>query len=102
METAQPGQTIPAFDDNRQTEFETRFTNALNEGGMLQLVSLGHRSGLFNHMADGEAVTCSELARRSQYNERYVREWLGGLTVSRVLEHDAETMTYRLPAEHAS
>ncbi|MCG8383750.1 MAG: class I SAM-dependent methyltransferase, partial [Gammaproteobacteria bacterium] len=68
----------------------------------LQLVSLGHRSGLFDHMADGEAVTCSQLARRSQYNERYVREWLGGLTVSRVLEHDAETMTYRLPAEHAS
>ena len=102
METAQPGQTIPAFDDNRQTEFETRFTNALNEGGMLQLVSLGHRSGLFNHMADGEAVTCSELARRSQYNERYVREWLGGLTVSGIVEHDADNMTYRLPLEHAS
>lgn len=50
---------------------------------MLQLVSLGHRTGLFNHMADGEPVSCSELARRSKMNERYVREWLGGLAVWR-------------------
>lgn len=102
METAQLTPSIPAFDDNRQAEFETRFIRALNESGMLQLVSLGHRSGLFNHLAAGEAVTCSELARRSRLNERYVREWLGGLTVSGVVEHDADTMSYRLPAEHAS
>lgn len=102
METAQLSQTIPVFDDKRQAEFENRFLHALNESGMLQLVSLGHRSGLFNHLADGEAVTCSELAERSQLNERYVREWLGGLTVSGIVEHDADNMTYRLPSEYAS
>jgi 2-polyprenyl-3-methyl-5-hydroxy-6-metoxy-1,4-benzoquinol methylase len=53
-------------------------------------------------MADGEPVTSSELSRRSKLNERYVHEWLGGLTVSGIVEHDADTMTYRLPPEHAS
>ncbi len=90
------------FNENSQAEFENRFIRALNESGMLQLASLGHRTGLFNHMADGEAVSCSELSRRSKLNERYVREWLGGLTVSGIVQHDVDTMTYRLPAEHAS
>ncbi len=102
MATAQLTSPPQAFDDNRQAQFENRFIRALNEGGMLQLVSLGHRTGLFNHMADGDPVTCSELTRRSKLNERYVREWLGGLTVSGIVEHDANSMTYRLPLEHAS
>ena len=102
MATAQLKSPTQAFDDNRQAEFENRFIQALNEGGMLQLVSLGHRTGLFNHMADGEPVTSKELARLSRLNERYVREWLGGLTVSGIVDHDSNTMTYRLPPEHAS
>ncbi|MCW8903850.1 class I SAM-dependent methyltransferase [Sedimenticola sp.] len=102
MTTAQLNTPNQTFDDTRQAVFENRFMQALNAGGMLQLVSLGHRTGLFNHMADGEPVTCSELARRSRLNERYVREWLGGLTVSGILDHEAEVMTYRLPPEHAS
>ena len=102
MTTAELNPSRPAFDDSRQAAFEGRFFQALNEGGMLQLVSLGHRTGLFNHMADGKPMTCSELTRRSKLNERYVREWLGGLTVSGIVDHDANTMTYRLPPEHAS
>ena len=102
MSTAQLTSPPRALDDNRQAEFESRFIRALNEGGMLQLASLGHRTGLFNHMADGEPVTSNELSRRSNLKERYVREWLGGLTVSGIVEHDVDTMTYRLPPEHAS
>lgn len=56
METAPLSPSIPAFDNHRQAEFENRFIQALNESGMLQLVSLGHRYGLFDHMADGEAA----------------------------------------------
>lgn len=102
MTSVQPSAPIQTFEDARQAAFENRFIQALNEGGMLQLISLGHRTGLLKHMADGQPVTSSELARRSQLNERYVREWLGGLTVSSIVDHDAVTMTYRLPREHAS
>lgn len=102
MTSVQLSSSTQTFDDTRQAVFENRFIQALNEGGMLQMVSLGHRTGLFNHMADGEPVTCSELTRRSQLNERYVREWLGGMTVSGIVDHDPESLTYQLPLEHAS
>lgn len=102
MTNVEMNASTQSFDDNRQAAFENRFIQALNEGGMLQLVSLGHRTGLFNHMAGGDSMTCGELARRSELNERYVREWLGGMTAAGVVDHDADAMTYRLPPEHAS
>lgn len=91
-----------AFDASRAADFEARFVTALNEGAMLQLISLAHRSGLLTHLADGEPVTSSELAAKAKLNERYVREWLGGATVAALVEHDPQTMTYRLPPEHAA
>ncbi|EWH00204.1 class I SAM-dependent methyltransferase [Halomonas sp. BC04] len=91
-----------AFDATRAADFEARFVTALNEGAMLQLTSLAHRSGLLTHLADGEPVTSHELAAKAKLNERYVREWLGGATVAALVEHDPQTLTYRLPPEHAT
>lgn len=82
--------------------FEERFVNALNEGAMLQLISLGHRSGLIDALSEGEPVTSHELADKAGLNERYVREWLGGLSVAGVLQHDPDAMTYYLPQAYAA
>lgn len=90
------------FNPQRAADFEERFVTALNEGGMLLLASLGHRSGLLNLMADGEPVTSAELAQRGQLTERYVREWLGGMCAAGLVEHDPDDMTYCLPAEHGA
>ncbi|PMR76492.1 class I SAM-dependent methyltransferase [Billgrantia endophytica] len=97
-------QTQPstAFDAFRAADFEARFVRALNEGALLQLISLAHRCGLLGHLADGEPVTSSELAAKARLDERYVREWLGGATVAALVEHDPQAMTYRLPPEHAA
>lgn len=101
--TAQAQTAAPAaFDASRAADFESRFVRALNEGAMLQLISLAHRSGLLGQLADGEPVTSSELAAKTKLNERYVREWLGGATVASLVEHDPHTMTYRLPPEYAT
>ena len=49
-------------------------------GGMVSLlVDLGYRTGLFDAVAEG-AATSRELADRAGLQERYVREWLGGMT----------------------
>ena len=60
------------------------------------------RTGLFDAMAGRPPATSADLAAAAGLSERYVREWLGAMTASRVVTHDAETMTYRLPADHAA
>lgn len=83
--------------------FEERFVAALNEAGMLLMVSIGHRTGLLDALSDGEGLGIAELAERAgKLNERYVREWLGAMVASRVVELDSSTQRYRLPAAHAA
>lgn len=100
--TTSAEQTKAGFDDNRLARFEERLVNALNDGGMLLMMSIGHRLGLFQVLGNGRAVTSEELAARTGLNERYLREWLGALVAARLLEMDPAAHRYWLPAEHAA
>jgi SAM-dependent methyltransferase len=66
------------------------------------LTSVGHRTALFDALAELDGATSDELAAAAGLNERYVREWLGGMTTGRVVELDPDTGRYSLPAEHAA
>jgi SAM-dependent methyltransferase len=73
----------------------------LYTGGLLAyMIDLGHRTGLLDAAAGG-AGTSEVLAARAGLHERYVREWLGAMVTGGIVEYDAATATYRLPAEHA-
>ncbi len=89
------------FDTAKADAFSSRFLAALNDGALCLMASIGHRSGLFDAMRGQPFATPEEIARRAGLNERYVREWLGAMTTSRVVEIDAATGRYRLPDEHA-
>jgi SAM-dependent methyltransferase len=89
-------------DATRVEAFARKMIDVLNGGATTLMISVGHRTGLFDAMADGTRTTSAELATKAGLQERYVREWLGAMTVARVIEHDAETGTYLLPAEHAA
>jgi SAM-dependent methyltransferase len=72
------------------------------QGAMLTLMlDLGHRTGLFEAAAHGPA-TSEELADRAGLTERYVREWLGAVTLGGIFTYDPATRTYTLPPEHAA
>ena len=86
-------QTVEAFGD--------RLVNMLNEGALAHMLSIGHQTGLFDKMAVLPPATSQQVAEATGLNERYVREWLNGLTVGNILAYDAEQETYKLPAEHA-
>lgn len=66
------------------------------------MVSIGHRTGLFDVLEDGVWTSSEDLAARAKLDERYVREWLGAMTTGAVIECDGETNLFRLPAEHAA
>src|SRR5690606_3674031 len=74
----------------------------LNQGALALLISLGHRSGLLDTLGRLDPSTSSEIADAAGLNERYVREWLGGMLAGGIIEHDPVDGTWWLPAEHAA
>ncbi|MBS9533569.1 class I SAM-dependent methyltransferase [Mycobacterium sp. M1] len=66
------------------------------------LVSIGHRTGLFDTLAGRPPATSAAIAEAAGLNERYVREWLGGMVTGRVVDYDPATSTYTLPAQRAA
>ncbi|MDL4863724.1 class I SAM-dependent methyltransferase, partial [Halomonas elongata] len=83
-------------------DFEARLVQALNHGGLLLLTSLGYRTGLLEAMAGQPPITSQALAERTGLQERYVREWLGGMVAAEVVETDSATASYWLPDERAA
>jgi SAM-dependent methyltransferase len=94
--------TGTAYDDRKAEVFAGRMLETLNSAAVAVMISVGHRTGLFDTLAEMDAATSEELASAARLNERYVREWLGAMTTGRVVDYDPATKTYRLPAEHAS
>ena len=90
------------FDAERAEAFAGRMLDLLNSGALAVMISVGHRTGLFDALADLGEATSQALADAAGLDERYVREWLGALTAGRIVEVEPETARYRLPAEHAA
>jgi len=99
MSKNQPG---VEFDAAKAEAFAGRFLESLNNGALCLMVSIGHRTGLFDLMRDLPPSTSEEIASRARLNERYVREWLGAMTTSGVVDLDASSGRFSLPAEHAA
>ena len=90
------------FDSIKADGFADRLVNALNESAMSVMLSIGHRTKLFDHMDGQPPSSSSTIARQANLDERYVREWLNALVVSKVINYNPEDKTYYLPHEHAA
>jgi SAM-dependent methyltransferase len=94
--------TTQEIDHERAEAFADRMVGVLNEGALALMTSIGHRTGLFDALAELPPATSEQIAAAANLNERYVREWLGAMVVGRIVEHDPEEGTYYLPREHAA
>ena len=75
--------TTEEFDKSKAEEFASKMIQILN-GGMLSLmISIGHKTGLFDVISRLQPSTSDEIALAANLNERYVREWLGGMVTGR-------------------
>jgi 2-polyprenyl-3-methyl-5-hydroxy-6-metoxy-1,4-benzoquinol methylase len=88
--------------DVMSEDFASRLLRALNDGSLCLMVSIGHRTGLFDVMSGLPPSTSAEIAQRAALNERYVREWLGAMVTGRVVNYDAAGARFSLPPEHAA
>ena len=76
------------MDEAKREAFAERMVQVVNDAGLALLCSIGHRTGLFDAMAELEPATSAGIAQASGLNERYVREWLAGVTVGGIVEYD--------------
>lgn len=89
-------------DEGRAEAFANRLVEMLNSGSLALMVSIGHRTGLFDTLAGMAPATSGEIAERAGLDERYVREWLGAMTVGDIVVQDPDSGAYHLPGEHAA
>ena len=93
--------TTEQLDAAKAEAFAGHVVGILN-GGMLSLMmGIGHRTGLYDTMAEMAPSTSEEIAKKAGLNERYVREWLGAMVTGGLVEYDAANGKYHLPPEHA-
>ncbi len=83
-------------------EFAGRIVGAIDSASLAILLSIGHQTNLFDTLSELPAATSAQIADAAGLNERYVREWLGGVVSSGVVEFDPATQTYSLPRHRAA
>jgi ubiquinone/menaquinone biosynthesis C-methylase UbiE len=78
-----------------------RMVGILNDGAICILAGIGHELGLFETLGAMPPATSAQLADAAGVDERYVREWLGGIATAGFVEHLPADDTYRLRPDHA-
>jgi SAM-dependent methyltransferase len=82
--------------------FAGRIGDIVNSGAIAVMISVGHKTGLFDLMATLPASTSQDIADAAGLNERYVREWLAVMVTGGIVLYDAAARSYRLPEDHAA
>jgi len=83
-------------------EFAVRMVDAIDSASLAILLSIGHQTKLFDTLAELPPATSAQIADAAGLNERYVREWLGGVVADRIVEYDPAAQTYSLPKHRAA
>ncbi len=101
-----PSPILHTHTDEHRTDpgaqFAERMIDALNSGAVSLMLSLGHRTGLFDTMAELPPSSSDAIASAAGLDERYVREWLGAMVAADIVAVDPAQGRYRLPAHHAA
>ena len=82
--------------------FTKDLLGVLNSAALSLMISIGHKTRLFDIMADLPPATSDHIAEAAGLHERYVREWLAAMVTGRIIEYDPTHSTYTLPQEHAA
>ncbi|WP_457156469.1 class I SAM-dependent methyltransferase [Mycobacteroides abscessus] len=83
-------------------EFSERLTAAIDNAALVLLMSIGHQTGLLDTLAASAGSTSEQLADAAGLEERYVREWLAGMTVAHVVDYEPVSAIYTLPSHRAA
>ena len=89
------------YDNDKARAFTQTMLGIMNGGALSLMMSIGHKTGLFDAMDGAEPASSTDIAEQSGLSERYVREWLSAMACGGVINYNSTTDQFQLPAEHA-
>jgi 2-polyprenyl-3-methyl-5-hydroxy-6-metoxy-1,4-benzoquinol methylase len=94
----------PQIDTQNADAFGEKLLSILNGGSLAVMTSIGHRTGLFDTMSELPPSNSQQIADAAGLNERYVREWLGAMTVGGIVQckPNGSAPLFSLPPGHAA
>lgn len=94
---------IPMLNDAKpMDEFADQLMNMLNQGALSLMVSIGHRTGLFDCMAEVKKASLDKISHHSGLEKRYIKEWLGAMVAGGIVRYNPDEAIYELPESHAA
>src|ERR1700746_1293983 len=93
---------IGMIDSARQEKFVGKVGEQISGWIATLLGAVGDRLGLFKNLSEQGPATSAELASRTKLNERYLREWLGGMATACYLYYEGTTKRFSRPGGHPS
>ena len=82
-------------------DFSQYLIDIINAGSLSIMLSIGHRTRIFDVMTQIPPSTTQEIASKSNLNERYVKKWLGAMVTGRIVDYDSSTNKFSLSKEKA-
>ncbi len=80
-------------------DFSNYLIDTINKGSLSIMLSIGHRTKLFDVLSTLQPSTVEEIALKSNLNERYIREWLGAMVTGKIIEYDSDSNKFWLSKE---
>jgi SAM-dependent methyltransferase len=94
---------IPMLNDEKPVDaFADQLMDMLNQGALSLMVSVGHRTGLFDCLGELPPSTAEQIASHAGLTKRYVEEWLGAMVAGGIVRYDATSSRFQLPKNHAA
>jgi SAM-dependent methyltransferase len=88
-------------DPTKLMSFVGKALNDMGAAFQTALIIIGEKLGLYRAMAGAGLMSAAELAKKTDTDERYVKEWLCAQAASGYVEYDPRTNKFRLPDEQA-
>lgn len=89
-----------AIDEAKLNDFMGQFVNDIGAVMHAATVVVGDQLGLYKRLAEGPGDVTT-LARRTETDPRYLREWLSAQAASGYVDYDAENDVFSLSEEQA-
>jgi SAM-dependent methyltransferase len=94
-------QHTPATTDLDPDAVVQRLLRIVDDGAVCILTSIGHEVGLLDTLTALPPATSAQVADAAGLDERYVREWLGGMVTAGFVDWSPGDRTYALRPDHA-